>query len=61
MGQMRNILVGKPEEERQLGKPGRRWEDIREIRWEFMDWINLVRNKDEWRALVNTIMNIQVP
>jgi hypothetical protein len=35
--------------------------DIREIGWGGMDWIDLAQNKDQWRALVNTVMNIRVP
>jgi hypothetical protein len=35
--------------------------DLREIGWDGMDWIDLVQNKDQWRALVSTIMNIRVP
>jgi hypothetical protein len=68
MGEKRNtyrILVGKPEGERPLGKPRCRWEDnirmdLREIRWGGMDWINLPQDRDQWRVLVNTVMNIRV-
>jgi hypothetical protein len=35
--------------------------DLREIRWESMDWINLVQDRDQWRALVNAVMNLRVP
>jgi hypothetical protein len=35
--------------------------DLREIGWEDMDWINLAQDRDQWRALVNTVMNIRVP
>jgi hypothetical protein len=57
------ILVGKPEGKRPLGRPRRRWVDnikmdLREIGWDGMDWIDL---RDQWRALVNTVMNIQIP
>jgi hypothetical protein len=35
--------------------------DLREIRWDGMDWIDLAQDRDPWEALVNTIMNLQVP
>jgi hypothetical protein len=35
--------------------------DLRKIRWDGMDWIDLAQDKDHWRALVNTVMNFQVP
>jgi hypothetical protein len=35
--------------------------DLREIAWDGMDWINLSQDRDKWRALVNTVMNLQVP
>jgi hypothetical protein len=58
--------VGKPEGKRPLGKPRRRWEfnvkmDLREIRWGGMDWIDLAQDRDQWRALVSTLMNFRVP
>jgi hypothetical protein len=60
------ILVGKPEGNRPLGRPRRRWEDninmdLREIGWSGMDWIDLAEDGDQWRALVNTVMNLWVP
>jgi hypothetical protein len=69
MGEVRgayNILVGRPEGRRPLGRPRRRWEDnikivLREIGFGDVDWINLDRDRDTWRALVNTVMNLQVP
>jgi hypothetical protein len=59
------ILVGKPEGKRPLGRPRRRWVDnikidLREIGWDGMDWIELAQDRDQWRALVNTVMNLQV-
>jgi hypothetical protein len=64
MGEKRSeyrILVGKPEGERPLGRPRRRWVDkikmdLREIGWDGMDWIDLARS-----TLVNTAMNFGVP
>jgi hypothetical protein len=58
--------VGKPEGKRPLGRPRRRWVDnikmdLTEIGWDDMDWIDLVQDRDQWRALVNTVMNIGVP
>jgi hypothetical protein len=69
MGQKINvyrILVGKPEEKRPLGRPRSRWVnnikmDLREIGWEGMDWIYVAQDRDQWTALVNTVMNLQVP
>jgi hypothetical protein len=58
--------VGKPEENRPLRRPRRRWVDnikmdLREIRWNGRDWIELAQDRDLWRALVNTVMNLRVP
>jgi hypothetical protein len=63
-GENRNayrILAGKPEGNRPLGRPRRRWEDnikmdLREIGWVDMDWIDLAQDRDQWRALVRTVM-----
>jgi hypothetical protein len=35
--------------------------DLKEIRWGGMDWIDLAQDREQWRALVNTVMNIRVP
>jgi hypothetical protein len=69
MGEVRgahNILVGRPEERRPLGRPRRRWEynikmDLREIGLGDVDWIHLAQDRDRWRALVNTVMSLRVP
>jgi hypothetical protein len=58
--------VGKPEGKRPLGTPRCRWEDntkmdLREIGWGGMDWIDLAQDRDKWRTLVNTVMNLRVP
>jgi hypothetical protein len=60
------IFVGKPEGKRPLGRPRRRWADnikmdLREIGVGGMDWIDLSQNRDHWRALVNTVMNLRDP
>jgi hypothetical protein len=60
------ILVGKPEGKKPLRRPRRRWEDnirmdVREIGRGGMDWIDLAEDRDRWRALVNTVMNLWVP
>jgi hypothetical protein len=68
MGPKRNtykILVGKPEGKRPLKRPRRRWVDnikmdLREIGWDGMDWIDLAQDREQWRALVNTVMNLRV-
>jgi hypothetical protein len=56
--------VGNPDGKRPLGIPRRRWVDnikmnLREIEWD-MDWIGLAQDRDQWRALVNTVMNLRV-
>jgi hypothetical protein len=68
-GEKRNacrILVGKPEGKRPLERPRRRSVDnikidLREIGWDSMDCIDLVQYRDQWRALVNTVMKLRVP
>jgi hypothetical protein len=59
------ILVGRPERKRPLRRPSRRWEDnikidLRNIGWGGMDWIDLTQDRDQCRALMNTVMNLRV-
>jgi hypothetical protein len=69
MGENRNayrILVGNPEGKRPLERLRRRWVNnikiiLREIGWDCMDWINLARDRDRCRALVNEVTNLRVP
>jgi hypothetical protein len=58
--------VGNPEGKRPLGRPIRRWMvniklDLRELGWDGIYWIELRQNRDEWRAAVNTVMDLRVP
>jgi hypothetical protein len=58
--------VGKPEGKRPLGRPRRRWVDnikmyLRDIGWYGVDGIDMAEDRDQWRALVNTVLNLRVP
>jgi hypothetical protein len=68
MGEKRNafrLLVGKPEGKRPLGRP--RWwvinikMDLGEMGWDDVDWIVLDQDRNRWRALVNSVLNLQDP
>jgi hypothetical protein len=64
IGNAYRILVRKPEGKRPLGRYRRRWEcniriDLRDIGWEGVDWIHLAQERGQWRALANTVMNLQ--
>jgi hypothetical protein len=69
IGEKRNVyrlLVGKPEGKRQLGRPRRRWVDnirmdLGELGWGDEDWIGLAKDRNRWRALVNSVLNLRVP
>jgi hypothetical protein len=61
-----NILVGRPEGSRPVGRPRRRWEDnikmdLREIGVGDMNWIHWAQDRERWWALVNTVMNLRDP
>jgi hypothetical protein len=68
MGEKRNayrILMGKPEGKSRQERPRYKWEgniklDLREIGWGGIDWIHLTQYRDQWRALMNTVMNLRV-
>jgi hypothetical protein len=69
MGEKRNaygLLVGTPEGKRPLGRLRRRWVDnirmdLGEVGWSDVDWIHLAQDRNRWRALVNSILNLRVP
>jgi hypothetical protein len=59
------LLVGKPEGKRPLGRPRRRWVDnirmdLGEVGWGNVDWIGLAKDRNRWRALVNSVLNLRV-
>ena len=69
MGQGRGVYRvpgGKPEGKRQLGRHRRRWEDnikmdLQEVGADCEDWMELAEDRDRWRALVSTVINLRVP
>jgi hypothetical protein len=63
---MYRLLVGKPEGRRPLRRPRRRWMDniwmdLVEVGWGDVDWIGLAQDRDRWRVLVNSVLNLRVP
>jgi hypothetical protein len=61
-----NILVGRPEGKRSLGRSRRIWEDnsrmdLRETGWDGVKHMHVTQDRDQWRTLVNTVMNIRFP
>jgi hypothetical protein len=69
MGEKRNayrLLVGEAEGKRPLGRPRRRWVDniridLGEVGWGDVDCIGMAKDRNRWRALVNSVLNIRVP
>jgi hypothetical protein len=69
MGENKNayrLLVGNPVGKRPLGKPRRRWldnirMDLGEVEWDDVDWIGLDKDRNRWRAYVNSVLNLRVP
>jgi hypothetical protein len=69
MGEKRSayrLLVGTPEGKKPLGRPRRRWVDnirmdLGEVGWGDVDWIGLAQDRNRWRALVNSVLNLRVP
>jgi hypothetical protein len=68
-GEKRNayrLLVGKPKGRKPLGRPRCKWldnirMDLVEVGWGGVDWIGLAQDKDSWRALVNSVLNLRFP
>jgi hypothetical protein len=69
MGEKRNayrLLMGKPEGKSPLGRPRLRWVDyirmdLGKVGWCDVDWIGLAQDRNRWRVLVNSVLNLRVP
>jgi hypothetical protein len=60
------LSVGKPKGKRPLGRPRHRWVDnikmdLGEVGWGDVDWIGLAKDRNRWRALVNSVLNLRFP
>jgi hypothetical protein len=68
MGEKENayrLLVGKPAGKRPLGRPSRRWVDnirldLGDVGWGVVNWIGLAKDRNRWRALVNSVLTLPV-
>jgi hypothetical protein len=65
-GKACRVLVGKPEVKMPLGRSRRRWvdnirTDLGEVEWDDVDWIDLAQDRNWWRSLVNSVLNLRVP
>jgi len=66
VGQKKNtysILIKKPEEKKSVGRPRHIWKDnikvdLKGISWDSVDWIHLAQDRDQWQAVMNTVMNL---
>ena len=63
---MYRVFVGKPEGERPLARPKRRWVenirmDLQDVGCGYVDWIELAQDRDRWRTLVSAVMSLRVP
>jgi hypothetical protein len=66
MARMKKMFGQKTERKRPLGRPKRKWEDnirkdLMETGWEIVDWTHLAQDRDQWRTVVNTTMELHVP
>jgi hypothetical protein len=64
MGEKRNayrLLVGKQDGKRPLGRSRHSWMDLGEVGWGDVDWIGLAKDRNSWRAVVNSVLNLRVP
>jgi hypothetical protein len=66
IGEKMNAYRFSAEGKRPLGRPRRRWVDnimmdLGEVRWGDVDWIGLDKDRNRWRALVNSVLNLRVP
>jgi hypothetical protein len=60
------MFVGKAEGKRPLGRPRSRWVDnikmdLRDIGWNCIDWIDLPQDRDQWKTLLDMVINLRVP